>query len=552
MRGKIGEWTDRERVELLLEGARQFGNTLDERRIYQSLRELVAGHMPLDGLVVSSFDPDTERINCEYGWADGKELDVSTYPPIAWDRSGGGMQSRVILSGKAEIFNVAQEVKDASTPYVEAGPNGEPKPVSSQPAAKSAMMAPMILEGKVTGVVQAMSDTPDAYSEDDLDVLVALATQMSAAWHHSRLYRQAEERGRMIDRIVGTSPDMIYIFDLRTGQSTFSNGRLARMLGYTEAELKEISLAELVHPDDFARLPDWWAGFQTVDDGEILEHEYRVRSNTGEWRWFLNRDTPFERDAEGKVIRILGLGRDITARKEQEELLERMVAQRTGELEAAVKELEGFTYSVSHDLRGPLRAISGASMILREDFSEALPDEARHLLSRQADAAKRMGALIDDLLKLSRLGRQELNPEWFDFSAMASEVALELRSIDRVTIQEDMEAFGDPRLVKFVLLNLMENAVKFSPDGGPVRILAEGETFSVADEGIGFDMEYAPKIFRPFERLVHDDQYPGTGIGLANAHRIVQRHGGKIWAESEPGKGSTFYFTLPAGKRSDD
>lgn len=544
---KTKRWSDKERIDVMLEGARQFGTTLDEQRIYNCLRQLLMGGMPMDGLLVSSFDPVTELMTCEYGWSDGEDLDITTLPPLQWNRDGHGMQSKVILTGKAEIFDVSIKIQEPSTACVQVSPEREAEPVSDAAVTKTAMMAPMILEGRVTGVVQMMSGEANAFTQEDLGVLEGLVMLMTAAWHHARLFRKAEEGRRMIDRIVATSPDMIYIFDLVTGLSTFSNGKLTRMLGYDEAELSELGLGGLLHPEDYARLPAQWARFDDAADGDILENEYRVRSKGGEWRWFLSRDTPFERDSDGKVTRILGLSRDITARKEQEALLERRVAQRTSDLEAAVRELEGFTYSVSHDLRGPLRAISAASMILREDFGSLLPPEAQQLLLRQSDAAKRMGALIDDLLKLSRLGRQELHPEAFDLSAMATEIAHELRCIGRMDIEEGMEGFGDPRLVRFVLLNLIENAVKFSPPDGVVRVHGVDGAFAVSDDGIGFEMEYAPKIFRPFERLVREEEYPGTGIGLANAHRIVQRHGGKIWAESQPGKGSTFYFTLPEG-----
>jgi signal transduction histidine kinase len=130
---------------------------------------------------------------------------------------------------------------------------------------------------------------------------------------------------------------------------------------------------------------------------------------------------------------------------------------------------------------------------------------------------------------------------------MSRDIAREIGVADRVNVEPDLIAFGDDRLVRFVLLNLIENAVKFSPNGGAIRVGKSGGAFFVADDGIGFEPQYAEKIFKPFERLVRDDEYPGTGIGLANAHRIVKRHGGKIWADAEPGKGATFYFTLPVG-----
>jgi len=537
-------WTDQGRLLFLLEAARQFGSTLDEQRIYASLQRILSEGMPLDGLIVSSIGSDG-LIRCDYAWSDGQVLDTSLLPPVKLNIDGSGMQSRVIVTGKAQIFDVGAKIREPNTSYVQLKAGGSPIPIESESQTKSAIMAPMALEGRVTGVVQAMSDRQSAYSEEDLGVFEAVVLQMTAAWHHARLYRKAEEDRHMIDRIVSTSPDLIYVFDLRTAKSTFSNGQMGRFLGYLPDEFKNLTLQDLVHPDDCARLPDIWNAFQDLPDGETRETEYRVRDKSGTYRWFLNLDTPFERDEQGRVVRILGFGRDVTSRKQLEGELEARVAERTCQLEEAVKELEGFTYSVSHDLRGPLRAISASSMILREDYGESLSEEGLYHLNRQAEAAKKMGALIDDLLKLSRIGRQQLSPTLFDISEAAREVAVELGGVERIEIESGLQAFGDPRLIHFVLLNLMENALKFSPDGGTVRFQRRDGTFLVRDDGIGFDMQYAPKLFRPFERLVRDEDYPGTGIGLANAHRIVTRHGGRIWVESEPGNGSTFFFTLP-------
>lgn len=245
---------------------------------------------------------------------------------------------------------------------------------------------------------------------------------------------------------------------------------------------------------------------------------------------------------------------DVRSRVESEILLvnaslEERVQSRTQELEAANREMEGFTYSVSHDLRAPLRAIIATSMIVMEEAGDQLTPELQHLLTRQAASARKLGVLIDELLKLSRIARQAMRVEPVDLRLLAREVADELEADGRAdgvefVIQDGLMARGDPLLLRFVLLNLLENACKFSPEGGRVSVGAAGAEFFVRDEGIGFDMAYANKLFLPFERLVNDADYPGTGIGLANVHRIIQRHGGQIRAESEPGRGASFYFTL--------
>lgn len=254
--------------------------------------------------------------------------------------------------------------------------------------------------------------------------------------------------------------------------------------------------------------------------------------------------------------------RDITEQKIAEaeivrmnQVLERRVDERTAALRELIGELEGFTYSVSHDLRAPLRAIASTSAIVLEEASDKLSDEHTAMLERQALNAKRLATLIDDLLRLSRISRQDLRKSQIDLSAMANEIAggLEFaggRAVPRFEIQEGLHAFGDAILLRLALLNLLDNAAKFSPEGGAVRFGAyqdgKSTVFFVRDQGIGFDMAYAHKLFIPFERLHRDDEFPGTGIGLANVQRIVHRHGGTVWAESTPGQGSAFYFSLPS------
>lgn len=244
--------------------------------------------------------------------------------------------------------------------------------------------------------------------------------------------------------------------------------------------------------------------------------------------------------------------RDGTDRRQMEQELEKRVRERTSELEAANKEMEGFTYSVSHDLRAPLRAIVATSRILLDESKEKLNPEERNLLKRQAENANKMATLIDDLLRLSRIGRQEMQVVPFDFSDLARSVTMELERPANIAIeiQDGLEAAGDPKLVRLALGNLIDNACKFTPQGGSVKVGQRASPFGLAfyveDQGIGFDQKYEPKLFLPFERLHGDTDFPGTGIGLANVKRIIERHGGKVWAESAgAGKGATFYFTLP-------
>jgi signal transduction histidine kinase len=232
--------------------------------------------------------------------------------------------------------------------------------------------------------------------------------------------------------------------------------------------------------------------------------------------------------------------------------LERRVEERTEELQRLIKEAEGFSYTISHDLRAPLRAIVATSHILREDYAPLLPPEAREELNRQAASANSLAQLIDDLLRLSRLSREQMRTEEIDFSRIAEQVVSQVSTPEgpmcTFQIQPGLKAYGDSTLVQFALLNLIQNACKFSPAGGVVKIgKAPNGAYFVCDEGIGFDPKYVQKIFMPFERLVTTYEFPGTGIGLANVKRIVERHGGEVWAESDgPGRGACFRFTLPA------
>ncbi len=236
--------------------------------------------------------------------------------------------------------------------------------------------------------------------------------------------------------------------------------------------------------------------------------------------------------------------------------LEVEVTKRTKELQLANRELESFNYSVSHDLRAPLRAISGFSQIVNEDYSEILDNEGKKLLSRIQDNTRHMVELIEALLTLSRLGRAEINYSTINLSEMALNIINTLKELDpkrhiEFSHPEKLTATGDPILVKVVFDNLLSNAWKYTSKQKNTKIefgqlIINGEkTFFITDNGAGFDMNFADKLFSAFSRLHSRDEFPGTGIGLATVRRIINRHEGRIWAESKPNEGATFYFILP-------
>jgi PAS domain S-box-containing protein len=298
-------------------------------------------------------------------------------------------------------------------------------------------------------------------------------------------------------------------------------------------------------------------------EGELWN---RTRDGTEYCEW--KRITTV-RGPSGRITHYVGIGMDITQQKAaQEEVrrmhatLERRVEERTAALQAANAELAAFSYSVSHDLKAPVRAIDGFTQLLLTEDDEHLSDSGRTYLQRIRGATSRMSALIEGLLTLSNIGRSALKRDWFDLSLVAHEViaarlAVEpARHVD-VAVQPGLRAFGDAALVRVLLDNLVGNALKYTIDCEPARLaIAATELggvpgFEVRDNGIGFDMQYADKLFTPFQRLHSDSRYPGTGIGLATVARIVQRHGGEVVAEGAPGDGAAIRFTLgracPAG-----
>jgi len=408
--------------------------------------------------------------------------------------------------------------------------------------------------------VSAASPAPGRFA-----VVISDMTERRAA--EERL-RESEERYR---RLLSAVTDYVFTVHLGAdGSSETEHGfGCVAVTGYEPADFRANSnlWLEMVHPDDRRLVLRQAERIRSGSPVESIEH--RLRCKDGRERWVRNTISA-RRDAAARLLSYDGLLKDITEHKEAELKLreaheqlvryatqmESLVKGRTEELEAAVQELEAFSYSVSHDLQAPLRAMTGCTQIILEDHGATLNDEVRRLLGMVGKEGTRMGLLIEDLLCLSRYGRQALNPISIDMQALAIEAKEELMSqMDGRQVEWRIGAMpqvkADPIFLRQVWLNLFGNALKYTRRKEMALIEAWGElkgneaVFQVRDNGAGFDMRHSARLFGVFQRLHGQDQFEGTGVGLALVQRIIQRHGGKVAGQGEEGQGACFSFSLP-------
>jgi PAS domain S-box-containing protein len=370
--------------------------------------------------------------------------------------------------------------------------------------------------------------------------------------------RESEERFRLL--VDGVVDYAIYTLDLE-GRVTFWNSGGERLMGYKPAEIIGRPLSCLYTRENGQLSKPERCLREAAEKGRCEEESWRVRKDGT--RFWAESLTTALRDESGKLRGFSRISRDVTARREAEEALRKLneqleerVRERTADLEEANQELEAFSYSVSHDLRTPLRHIDGYTEVLQKSAAEKLDEPSRRHLQTISRAAKQMNNLIDSLLAFSRMGRAELHRTSV---AVADLVRAARQDLAHETEGRKIEwlvgplpaVSGDPFLLRQVMVNLLGNAIKYTRTKVRARIEigseeTEKETrFFVRDNGVGFDMRYADRLFGVFQRLHPNDEFQGTGIGLANVRRIIQRHGGRVWAEGKVGGGATFYFSLP-------
>ncbi|MBT9554302.1 MAG: PAS domain-containing protein [Hydrogenophaga sp.] len=372
--------------------------------------------------------------------------------------------------------------------------------------------------------------------------------------------RDSEERLRLA---LVAGKQGLYDLNLETGDAMVSED-YSVMLGHDPQSFKETfaEWRERLHPDDRVMVLKSLDGYVA---GQLPAYrvEYRLRTHDGGWKWILSMGVLHQRSAEGRPLRMLGTHTDIHALKTAEAALrdvnatlEARVAERTAELTAANHELETFAYAVSHDLRAPLRAMGGYAQALQEDCGASLQGQAKTYLDQMALAVHKMSDLIDGLLALSRSTRGDLRQDRVDLSALARRRLTELAVAEpgrqvALDIEDGLVVQGDERMLDSALSNLLDNAWKYTGATAASAIRVHwGEVgglrgVCVSDNGAGFDMAHADRLFKPFQRLHRQDEFPGIGIGLATVQRIVRRHGGEIAAHAVPGKGATFCIAMP-------
>ncbi|WP_433056465.1 PAS domain S-box protein [Dactylosporangium sp. CS-033363] len=398
----------------------------------------------------------------------------------------------------------------------------------------------LLQDGEAPGAVAVMRDITDRHAAEEQ-------------------LRSSEELLQLL--LDGARDYAIYMLD-PAGRIVSWSVNAERLNGYSSDETIGEDFARMFTPEDRERGLPARLLEQARELGRAEIDGPQVRKDGT--RFWVHGLLSAVHEQDGSVRGFVNVSQDVTARKQADQVIERLnadlerrVAERTADLREANAELESFSYSVSHDLRAPLRAVDGFARILARDHGAELGEEGWRYVGRIRAGAQQMGELIDGLLAFSRLQRQELASHRVPVADLVAEVWEQLavergdRAVELV-VGELPDALGDPRLVRQVLANLLGNAIKYSRDAPAPRVeighkvTTGGEaTYFVRDNGAGFDMRYAEKLFKVFQRLHRAEEFEGNGIGLALAHRIVHRHGGQIWADAAPGEGATFYFTLP-------
>ena len=531
-----------ELAELLLHAARELGESLEPERVYERFHELLTDVVPHDGLIASSFDDGDEIIRAEYAWTDGAILDASTLPPVPLNREGGGMQSRVIVSGEPLLFNdVAERVKQPEGVYYNVDREGtiHKLPESGPSGTSAAMMVPVKEDGRVVGVVQLMSDN-GRYTPDQLEIFEGLVAQMGAAVRNSRLQvdrrrlEAAEAAARAVAteraqaaRVVDAVGDGIFLLE-GEGIVSLWNRAAELLTGRRATQVRGQRLSDVI--------PEWGelANRIPVAESGALARSVTLPLRVGEDdRWL---SFAAVRMADGVIYAC----HDVTNEQRLEDEKSDLIA------------------TISHELRTPMSAVYGAAKTLLRDDIDFSPERRQQLLEMIATQATRLAQITDEVLLTDRLDRGDVRvkAEPVDVAGIVNETveAFQEQLADangiEVGIPDDVGALsGDRDRLQQVLVNLLDNAVKYGES--PVKVSADRVDgmirISVADAGSGIALAEQTRIFQKFYRA--DPQLTrspgGTGLGLYISRELTERMGGSLDLRSEPGAGTTFVVELP-------
>jgi two-component system phosphate regulon sensor histidine kinase PhoR len=539
---KRGLEREAEVARLLLHVARQLGETLEPERVYDRFRELLADVVPHDGVVVSSYHEEDELIRCEYAWVEGNRIDPGSLPPLPLNRDGGGMQSRVIMTGEPLLANdVAERVEEAQGTYYNVDREGHVRkiPEAGPAATTAALMVPVKHEGQVVGVVQMMTDRGQ-YAPEDLELVEGLVGQMAAAVRNARLQKErtrleaaeAAARARAAEReqaarVLEVVGDGIFLVD-RDGTVVLWNRAAEVVTGLRGESVRGRPVTDV--------FPEWDLLAERIP---VADEEAAARSVTlpvelnGRDLWL---SFVAVQSADGLVYAF----RDLTSERRLDD------------------EKRDFIATISHELRTPMAAVYGAAQTLLRSDIELRPEQARELLEMIATQAARLSQVTEEVLLTTRLDRGDVHVEQepVDIVELTRAMVLTMTPQLPKSLVIDLEiepdvprASGDRDRIQQVLLNLIDNAVKYG--GGPVGVRVEGASgvvrIAVADSGPGIPYPEQQSIFEKFYRS--DPQLTrapgGTGLGLYISRELAKRMGGRLDVRSQPGAGATFVFELP-------
>ena len=551
------------------------------RRLYSALRrtnQTIAGFKDRTELLAGVCRAAVEQGGFRFAWIAWTNPEGTSLHPAAQAAAPAGFVEECVrrYDEAPELRALVREQLALHKPVfvnaVESDPLSEPRRLAlARAGVRSVAAIPILVGGRLVAILLVYSGEAGVFAGEERDLLQEMANDVGLALQHVEhgerhqvAMAALEHSESRLASILTSLNSGIWSADPYTRAMTYVNPAFERIFGHSSAEFLADPALRFrdIHPEDRESVAaSYYAALEAAGNASF---EYRLRLPNGETRWIQDRGWVVQEG--GRAARFDGIAADITERKQSEEeiwrlnaTLERRVAERTAQLEAANRELNAFSYSVSHDLRAPLRAIEGFSALLAERIGSRLDAEELGFLQRIRRGVARMSALIEGMLQLARLSTQSLHRTPVDLSAMAREIADELQAESpgrkvEWRIAPYLAADADAPLLRAALQNLLGNAWKFT---GRVErpIIEMGSTtsdgeaiFWVRDNGAGFDMAYSDRLFDTFHRMHGEQEFPGTGIGLATVKRIISRHGGRIRAEAAPEAGATFYFSLGHGE----